>query len=323
MYHYVRDLNNSRYPDIKGLHVDLFREQVSFLKKHYHPISAYTLMDCVAAGEDLPPRAALLTFDDGYVDHFTDVFPVLDKEGISGCFFPPAKCILENAILDVNKIHFILASVPDKSILVDFIHKAIDEYRDEYGLASNASYWEKCATPSRYDPAEVVFIKSMLQRELPENMRSLLLGDLFRKFVSHDSKAFAQELYMSTEQICCLQRNGMYVGSHGYDHYWLNSLSEDKQRREIDLSLEFLTSVGSETNRWIMCYPYGAYNDTTLSILRERNCSIGLTGHPFTEVGIADLKGDHLLTLPRLDTNDLPKDSQAAPNEWTIKVMNG
>ena len=28
MYHYVRDLKNSRYPDIKGLDVSLFKEQI-------------------------------------------------------------------------------------------------------------------------------------------------------------------------------------------------------------------------------------------------------------------------------------------------------
>lgn len=39
MYHYVRDLKNSRYPDIKGCDVRLFKEQVLFLKKHYNPVT--------------------------------------------------------------------------------------------------------------------------------------------------------------------------------------------------------------------------------------------------------------------------------------------
>ena len=33
MYHYVRDLVHSRYPRIHGLQIELFREQVQFLKK--------------------------------------------------------------------------------------------------------------------------------------------------------------------------------------------------------------------------------------------------------------------------------------------------
>ena len=111
----------------------------------------------------------------------------------------------------------------------------------------------------------------------------------------------------------------MYIGSHGFDHYWLNSIKENEQEKEIDLSLQFLESIGSNTERWIMCYPYGAYNNSLLNILEERGCVVGLT----TNVGIADLEKDNALALPRLDTNDLPKNSNDLPNEWTIKAMGG
>jgi peptidoglycan/xylan/chitin deacetylase (PgdA/CDA1 family) len=312
MYHYVRDLKHSRYPEIKGLTTDLFKEQIAYLKKYYNPISAYDLMDAIETGSDLPPQSLLLTFDDAYADHFTQVYPVLDKEKISGCFFPPAASILNNRILDVNKIHFTLASVSDKSLLVDFIYQSLDKYRSSHHLDSNDFYWQKLGIPSRFDPAEVVFVKRMLQRDLPEELRNLLSDELFKRFVSNDEVTFAKELYMSVEQLSCLQRNGMYVGSHGFDHSWLNTISEDDQRNEIALSREFLKTIGSNPDRWIMCYPYGAYDKSLLAILTELNCFAGLT----TEVGIADLSLNPLL-LPRLDTNDLPKDSKSEPNEWT------
>jgi peptidoglycan/xylan/chitin deacetylase (PgdA/CDA1 family) len=319
MYHYVRELKHSRYPEIKALAIDQFKEQIAYLKKYYNPISAYDLMNAIESVSDLPPQPLLLTFDDAYIDHFTEVFPVLDKEKLSGCFFPPARCIAENSVLDVNKIHFILACVPDKSVLVNHIYRSLDQNRSPYHLKSKEFYWQKCGVPSRYDPAEVMFVKYMLQRELPEELRKIVTGELFKQFVSSDEKAFSKELYMSIEQISCLQRNGMYVGSHGFDHYWLNSISEDDQRKEIDLSLKFLTTVGSDPDRWIMCYPYGAYNESLLSILKERNCFVGLT----TRVGLADLMHDNPLILPRLDTNDLPKDSTSEPNEWTRKAASG
>jgi hypothetical protein len=65
-----------------------------------------------------------------------------------------------------------------------------------------------------------------------------------------------------------------------------------------------------------MCYPYGAYNDSLLSILSNTGCQIGLT----TKVGIADLRQDNFFILPRLDANDLPMRVNAAPNEWTLKA---
>lgn len=315
MYHYVRDLARSRYPEIKGMTTEQFRGQIEYIKKHYNVISADFLMDVVTEGETLPPRALLLTFDDGYRDHFTQVFPILYEHKISGAFFPPGKFIHEHKVLDVNKIHFILASTQNKMELVDFIDEKITHYANE--LNSRADYWEAYAKPSRYDPAEIMYIKRMLQRGFPRELRKSVVDELFRKQVTVDEAAFSHELYLSKDQISYMHLNEMCFGSHGYDHYWLDRLTRAEQEAEIDRSLDFLKSVGVDVERWVMCYPHGAHNDTLFSLLRERNCVVGLG----TEVGIADLGEQNLLNLKRLNTNDLPMDANASPSQWTEKIL--
>ena len=115
MYHYVRDLRNSRYPNINALDIELFKEQIVYLRKHYNIISMEEVIHSVDNQVDLPNKSVLLTFDDAYSDHYTNVFPVLDKYKIQGSFFAPAKAIMENTVLDVNKIHFILAKKSNKA----------------------------------------------------------------------------------------------------------------------------------------------------------------------------------------------------------------
>ena len=39
MYHYTRDLKNSRYPNIKGLDYKLFRKQLEFFKEKFNVIT--------------------------------------------------------------------------------------------------------------------------------------------------------------------------------------------------------------------------------------------------------------------------------------------
>ena len=317
MYHYVRDLRRSRYPEIKGLSTDQFREQIDYIIKHYHVISGDDLLDAVIGRAPLPPRALLLTFDDGYIDHFTQVFPILDDRRLSACFFPPVRPVLEDCVLDVNKIHFILAAVANKQALVEHVFNLLDIYQNPFALPDKETYWRRLAKPGRYDAKEVIFLKRILQRELPPALRQIILNDLFRQHVSGDEAAFAHELYMSVDQIKCLHRHGMTIGSHGYNHVWLNSLDAEGQAEEIDRSLVFLNSIGVQPDRWIMCYPYGARDDSLLSILAQRGCTVGLT----TEIGLADLRRQHNLILPRLDTNDLPKDAGGTPNHWTEQVM--
>jgi len=317
MYHYVRDLKHSRYPQIKGLNVDFFVEQIEYLQKHYHFITMEILIDAIENNKPLPEKSILLTFDDAYIDHFIYVFPILNEYKIQGSFFPPVKAITEHTLLDVNKIHFILAAEENKSNIIIEIFKEFAKYRIDFNLYSDQYYYEKLAKSNRYDAAEVVFIKRLLQVELVETLRKVIINNLFKKIVNINEESFSRELYMNIDQLKCMQRNGMHIGSHGYDHYWLGSLSKEKQRNEIEKSLEFLKEIGSNLQNWTISYPYGNYNNDTIDLLKEYNCKLALT----TEVDIVDLQFHNRFYLPRLDTNDIPKDRNANINSWFQKAI--
>jgi peptidoglycan/xylan/chitin deacetylase (PgdA/CDA1 family) len=303
MYHYVRDLERSRFPAIKGLSIERFRRQLEHIQARYTPITVEDLLKALSSPQKkLPPNAILLTFDDGYSDHFANVFPVLDARGIQGCFFPPAHAVLEHKVLDVNKIHFVLAAAPDGSALLEQVFASLPEFYSNYALKSREDYLRTVTEKHRYDTREVTVLKRLLQRDLPEPVRAEIVRRLFAEHVTADEAAFACELYMSVEQISCLRRHGMHIGSHGYAHAWLNRISPQAQVDEIDQSLEFLQKVGVGKNDWSMCYPYGGFDESLIEILESRKCPMGFTAEP----RIADLDVDNRLTLPRLDTNDLP-----------------
>lgn len=316
MYHYVRDLAHSRYPAIKALKTQQFRAQIAHIQHHYHVISAADLLDCLASGAELPPSSLLLTFDDGYIDHFTEVFPILDAARLPACFFIPARSVLEERVLDVNKIHFVLAAAPNPRALVQALFELLDRYRDAHELPTNEALWQQHARPGRLDPAEVMFVKRLLQRELPEGLRARIVDELFARFVSRDEASFSHEIYMDLDQIRCLARNGMTIGGHGYSHDWLNTLDRRAQTEEIRQTRAFLAIVGQPLGPWIMCYPYGAYNESLLELLAENECLAGLT----TEVGQADLAHDHPLRLPRLDTNYLAPRSLPLPAQRATRA---
>lgn len=303
MYHYVRDLEHSRYPAIKGLSVERFRRQLDYIEAHYTPITVEDLIGALSpARKELPANPILLTFDDGYSDHFATVFPLLDARGIRGCFFPTAKPVLEHKVLDVNKIQFILAAVSDLESLVDQVFSSLPEFSATYPLKAKDAYFLAISEQHRYDSRNVTVLKRLLQRELPEPVRKEIVRRLFVEHVAADESSFACELYMSVDQIACLRRHGMHIGGHGNTHAWLNHLSPDAQVIEVDQSLEFLQTLGIGRDQWTMCYPYGGFNESLLHILHTRDCRLGFTAEP----RIADLDDDDRLTLPRIDTNDLP-----------------
>lgn len=319
MYHYVRDLRNSRYPEIKGLQTELFVEQLHFLKKHYNFVKMEEVIDAFHNNrvDELPSHPVLLTFDDAYQDHFRTVFPILMHEHVQGCFYAPVKALTQHEVLDVNKIHFILASTSTEQFpaLLNEIKILLEKNREKWNLQSFDDYYAQLAEANRFDNKDIIFVKRLLQVALPEELRKEMTSELFQQKVGMNESAFSRELYMSEAQIQCMVQCGMHVGSHGYDHYWLNSLCKEKQEEEIDKSLDFLKSVGVNLDYWTMCYPYGAYNDDTLQILKDKKCKMALT----TKVALADLtEKDMIYSIPRLDTNDIPKNANADVNEWYL-----
>ena len=302
MYHYVRKIKGSAYPEIKGLEIEGFNRQLDYFQEGYNFVGADEVLRAIKSPKHkLPRNACWLTFDDGYLDHYSNVFPELISRGISGSFFPPVSPIRDREMLDVNKIHFILASTTDKVALKNELLEACHARDIPDGVIMD--YWNKYHRSSRYDNAEVVFIKRMLQTALPEDLRADITEQLFQKHVGMSEKEFADQFYMNKAQIGEMIDAGMHFGSHGFKHYWLNEITPDEQEIDLRKSLDFLEDLGLPPKDWVMCYPYGSYNEHTLRVLRDLDCAVGLT----TNVATAEVPTTSPLTLPRYDTNDFPQ----------------
>lgn len=216
----------------------------------------------------------------------------------------PGKIIRENRVLDVNKIHFILASMPINSLL-EKVYERLDHYRGaEYQIEDNVALFRRLGVANRFDSAEVIFIKRLLQVELQEDLRSQIVQDLFQEIFSIEEAKFAKELYMSLDQVRLMKRSGMVFAYHGYDHYWMNRLPNDKLILDIEMAMDVFDGI-IDPKSWICCYPYGSVSDSVVEIAQKMGAMSGLT----TSVGAANCPlADHY-RVPRLDTNDFPPKS--------------
>jgi len=247
MYHYVRPIKGSLYPQIRGLELAGFRRQLDYLSSNSFFITAEDIIEAARTGKELPDNSCWLTFDDGYKDHYSYVLPELRKRKIQGSFFPPVKPVTERTMLDVNSIHHILASASD---INDLVINLNNECRS-CGLVDGDlnRMWLEHAVASRYDSKEIIYVKRLLQHALPESTRNEITSILFRKYVGVSQSDFAEQLYMSDLEVRELVNSGMYVGSHGYRHLWLNKEDKISQKSEIEKSLLFLSSYPSAEGR--------------------------------------------------------------------------
>lgn len=231
---------------------------------------------------------------------------MLEEYGFQGSFFIPGKTFDTHQLLDVNKIHYILASAGDSSGLVKDLFNRLDFYRgQEFQYPLNEELWNQFAISNRFDDEGTIFVKRVLQTALPERLRNIISSELFEKYVGVTEEQLAYELYMTSDQIRTMKRHGMFIGIHGYDHYWLGNLSQEDMERDIDKALDCLGEF-LDPQAWVMNYPYGNYNTQVLDYISKRGAVLGLT----TEVRAADTAKDNPLAVPRFDCNDFPPKSE-------------
>ena len=306
-YHYVRDVERTPFPGIKALSVAGFEAQLDWLQARYDVVDGLTFERAVLAGVGFDRPTALLTFDDGFVDHYEHVFPLLHSRGLGGIFFLAGGTLGENPVLlNVHKTHFLLSQL------------GADRFTTEVGAAlegegvSTARHESTVSGASpgregiyRYDEAPDVRIKRILNYEAPYPIADRVLSRLFAEHVG-DAATFAKSLYLSASQVREMALGGMTFGFHTETHPVLSRLPIDAQRAELREGPRLITDVtGQPTVSF--CYPYGfshTYNADTLRVLEESGYSMAFN----TVRREAVIGREPRYELPRFDTRDVSVD---------------
>ncbi|MCC6803893.1 MAG: polysaccharide deacetylase family protein [Anaerolineae bacterium] len=113
MYHYVSDApeDADEYRIDLSVTPDMFRAHMDALYTGgYTPVSLYYLDAALLTGAPLPDNPVVLTFDDGYSDHYDNVFPVLQQYNFTGTFF-----VITETADDSNPAHVSWGQVREMS----------------------------------------------------------------------------------------------------------------------------------------------------------------------------------------------------------------
>ncbi|HXH24770.1 MAG TPA: polysaccharide deacetylase family protein [Vicinamibacterales bacterium] len=304
MYHYVRDSAATPFPEIRALPPALFEQQLDWLEREHTVISLDELDSAIQGQTVLPANAALLTFDDGFVDHYEVVFPALQRRGIRGVFFlsqqpyddPPR-------VLGVHKLHFLLARLGAEALAGEVLRERVPvaaEAGARHGMVFGLDRWERPDERS---------LKTLVHYELPLEEAERVLDALFVRHCGSE-EAFARDLYLGESMIAEMAAAGQSFGYHTRSHRMLSRLSDAEQASELASGVAWIEALTGQS-RVAFCYPWGGpktYNRRTVELLDRFGYSVAFT----SERRRADLSRDGRFELPRIDTRDLPPYTDAA-----------
>ena len=91
VYHNIQpaaDARGIRAPDLT-MRPEAFAAQMQYLKDHKIPVVSFgALVDALEGKATLPPRAVVITFDDGRENQYRNALPLLKRLGFTATFFP-------------------------------------------------------------------------------------------------------------------------------------------------------------------------------------------------------------------------------------------
>jgi len=170
-YHFVQPALAGPLAGLKRLDLAAFREQVTYIRRHYTPVSVFDLVR--AAGTRRPCRrvrlSCPLTTGTGVI--FIMCFRSWTRCRYRPCSFRSRRRCSTDRVLDVNKIQCVLAAADDVGRLVAAIERRSSDTGTRPGCRHRPSTGEKWWKPSRWDPPAVVYVKRLLQHALPEPIR--------------------------------------------------------------------------------------------------------------------------------------------------------
>lgn len=133
-YHRVNDKSDfiTQGMDGRDVSVKNFERHIRYLKKNYQIISLDDFIRYVKEENGLPKKSAIITFDDGYQDNYTNAFPILRRYNVPATIFLIADFITAKKLMWLHRFyyHLELLSPDEEAHIASEIYLSGDQIRE-------------------------------------------------------------------------------------------------------------------------------------------------------------------------------------------------
>ena len=222
-----------------------FHHQMDYLAEWFHVISLQDLVAWLDGHRDLPPFAALITFDDGYLDNYSSAYPILRQHNFPALIFLTTEHIGTDAPFYWDMAAYCFSHTQRDQLI--FPDGKVEHWSNSEQLERVSKHW-------------IEFMKTLPQAEkefhvqrLPESVGVSIPEGFFRK------------LMMDWDQVREMRKGGIEFGAHTMNHPILTRISLDQVRSEVEGSK---SRIEEELGEPILgfAYPNGQSSDLNGSI---------------------------------------------------------
>jgi peptidoglycan/xylan/chitin deacetylase (PgdA/CDA1 family) len=234
VYHHISDTASSLV-DHLGVRTEpeVFKAHIEKLAREYQVVG----LDEVLSGE-LPERALLITFDDGYRSVASVALPILRSLGLPSVFFITGECLEPDTVPLDNLLSHLCQSVS-----LDQLGAALDPD------ASNPSTFSQLVD---------------LVAAMPYSRRLVVRDELAERFgLDQAALRYGSGMFLDHQDLSTLEPYGCEVASHARTHLFCRAIVDEKAAySELVEHVRLLESLTGRPVR-AFSYPYGYRHDAT------------------------------------------------------------
>jgi len=235
----------------------MLRQQLRLLKALYNVISPDDVLAWREGRHQLPPRAVLLTCDDGLLNNLTDMLPILQQEEVGCLFFVTGASAVEaRTMLWYEELFLIFLRAPVGPFEIACEGVVIG---GEMGTREErrSIWWNSVKRLSQLGAENRgSFLRAAREQFGLDPRQSLNASDpAVRRFG-----------LLTCGELRELASAGMTIGAHTLSHPMLSQLPLDLARAEIAESRTRLEST-LQQRVWAFAYPFGDARSVTPQVL--------------------------------------------------------
>lgn len=206
-----------------------FEVLLTKLNKYFKIFSLSQALALIEQGK-LPPKALVLSFDDGYADNFDNALPVFEKLGIKASFFIATKGTEQGYLWNDELAESLKNTMATQFGLFDqsFVLNTEQEKANAYLYLVNK-------------------IKFLANQERDE-----VLNAIYKKIGRFEPA----RCMMTAQQLNKIAKLGHDVGAHTHSHSILAMQNPEVAKQEVIGSVEYLTDILGEAPS-LFAYPNG------------------------------------------------------------------
>jgi len=232
-YHHVLKISSPYHPD--EITVDAFDKQIKFLSTYFNILMLDDAINLLKK-KKLPPRALVITFDDGYLDNVEVAAPLLKKYHCPATFFISTQGV-EDGYLWNDAIEQGIAQTTVNQISSSIMN-------EELALTSQP---EKLLAYNKL----INFLKFLSNNERTSKIESLL-SEL------QISQTSMSRTMMNERELKELHQQGFEIAAHTHSHTILTTETNVDAKNELIENKTKLEKIVGENIRYL-AYPNGLF----------------------------------------------------------------